>query len=516
MALNTFSLDPKEKEVERHPTPKFIASQAPSATSQDDPQTPISDVTRVNCLRFAQRQYPTATIIEPQSQGRCSYTLLVPDDGHNGTIIQFRPPRHRIDLCITAAAETIFGTLVPHTEFLTVLTPRRWWCCSSSCSCCSYCSTASYSYSSTSSSPSSLVDYRPTHHATSRNSGSDQELSPLWHSCRTLPNSDQPSAKAKAGTDGGAIIVYKHSLLPGTPLSTFLLPLPLTQQQQQQQQQQQPPRLDRVVRALARRYFAPSYRAALPPDSPRLPPAKRAVGWTLRRVAARLAADLSKPPFPKSARSSGAEDASWRERGERCRAAARRALAWLGEIEAGLPWALTHGDFIGAGNVLVSLGDGEDGDEIEDNDQRGDKDASGGRKGQLTLTGLVDWAEGEWLPFGVGLYGLEEVLGRTVTVEETGERRFEYLPDAERLRAVFWEELAREVPALAPGSELRERVEKARVLGLLLWYGIAFDDGALNRVAQPGRDDEELQKLDLFLSGHNDSNATPEENGILG
>lgn len=32
-------------------------------------------------------------------------------------------------------------------------------------------------------------------------------------------------------------------------------------------------------------------------------------------------------------------------------------------------------------------------------------------------------------------------------------------------------------------------------------HGIAFDDGALNRVVEPGRDDEELQKLDLFLLG---------------
>lgn len=31
-------------------------------------------------------------------------------------------------------------------------------------------------------------------------------------------------------------------------------------------------------------------------------------------------------------------------------------------------------------------------------------------------------------------------------------------------------------------------------------YGIAFDDGALNRVVEEGRDSEELQKLELFLS----------------
>jgi hypothetical protein len=49
-------------------------------------------------------------------------------------------------------------------------------------------------------------------------------------------------------------------------------------------------------------------------------------------------------------------------------------------------------------------------------------------------------------------------------------------------------------------------------------YGIAFDDGALNRVVQPGRDDEELQKLDLFLLGrchHVKTNTPSEHNGNL-
>jgi hypothetical protein len=48
--------------------------------------------------------------------------------------------------------------------------------------------------------------------------------------------------------------------------------------------------------------------------------------------------------------------------------------------------------------------------------------------------------------------------------------RFEYYPDAERLRAVFWDEMVAVVPDLASGSRERELVEKARLLGLLLWY----------------------------------------------
>jgi hypothetical protein len=36
-------------------------------------------------------------------------------------------------------------------------------------------------------------------------------------------------------------------------------------------------------------------------------------------------------------------------------------------------------------------------------------------------------------------------------------------------------------------------------------YGFAFDDGALNRVVEAGRDSEELQKLELFLSAETSS-----------
>jgi hypothetical protein len=121
----------------------------------------------------------------------------------------------------------------------------------------------------------------------------------------------------------------------------------------------------------------------------------------------------------------------------------------------------------------------------------------------------------------MGLYGLEEVLGRMVE-DTTGRRKFVYYPDAGRLRALFWEELGAEAPELVYNPVIRARVEMARLLGLLLWYvtplpksplvsvyqthihtrhGIVFDKGRLGRVVEQGRDNEELQKLDLFLFG---------------
>jgi hypothetical protein len=123
----------------------------------------------------------------------------------------------------------------------------------------------------------------------------------------------------------------------------------------------------------------------------------------------------------------------------------------MDEIERGLPWVLTHGD-LGVGNVLVDV----------------NAALSNGLR-EVRLKGLVDWAEGEWLPFGVGLYGLEEILGRTVQ-DGNGRGRFEYYPCAEQLRAVFWDELVAAVPELGTDRELRARVGKARLLGLLLWY----------------------------------------------
>lgn len=112
------------------------------------------------------------------------------------------------------------------------------------------------------------------------------------------------------------------------------------------------------------------------------------------------------------------------------------------------------------------------------------------------LLGLVDWAESEYLPFGVYLYGLEEILG------ELTSSGFVYHNDSGFLRSLYWNELEKHIPDLR--GETKETVLMARDLGILLWYGIAFDDGAVDRVVQEERDVSEIQKLDAFLNlGHN-------------
>ena len=130
----------------------------------------------------------------------------------------------------------------------------------------------------------------------------------------------------------------------------------------------------------------------------------------------------------------------------------------------------------------------------------------------LKITGLLDWAESEPLPFGILLYGLEELLGRSVSVGggdipdidlHGGQYPpqgsvFEYLDGAEALRELFWEELLVLVPSLKDVG-FRDRVEWARVAGILLWHGFAWDDGRLDRVVEEGKDDEEVQRLGVML-----------------
>lgn len=153
----------------------------------------------------------------------------------------------------------------------------------------------------------------------------------------------------------------------------------------------------------------------------------------------------------------------------RFQSAATNVLGNLTRVES-LPWVLSHGDIV-AGNVIV--------------------DPSSGH-----LLGLVDWAEAECLPFGVCFYGLEELLGE---IAGTG---FQYHQDASNLRIVFWEQLMKEIPELNVPRVL-EVVKLSRDLGVLLWHGIAFDNGAIDRVVQEGRDAEEIYRLDAFLEINN-------------
>ncbi|OTA03555.1 hypothetical protein A9Z42_0040310 [Trichoderma parareesei] len=141
-------------------------------------------------------------------------------------------------------------------------------------------------------------------------------------------------------------------------------------------------------------------------------------------------------------------------------------------------WCLTHGDLLPA-NILVNPRTGR-------------------------LTGLIDWAEAEWLPFGMALYGIEEVLGEVVDASQ----KFEYYSDHRDLRQLFWCEFLSLTRHIQMSTGQIQGVEAARKLGILFWRGIAFDDGRMDRVVEEGRDEEEVQKLRLFLGAPSISDRT--------
>ncbi|KAJ4376614.1 hypothetical protein N0V86_006728 [Didymella sp. IMI 355093] len=110
------------------------------------------------------------------------------------------------------------------------------------------------------------------------------------------------------------------------------------------------------------------------------------------------------------------------------------------------------------------------------------------------ITGLVDWAEAERLPFGSCLYGLEHILG---FLRESSKPTFVYYDHAAQLRQLFWTTLIRVVPGI---TERQDEVQVMRDVGALLWHGFAWDEGAIDRVINEVNDGEELAKLRAFLS----------------
>lgn len=161
------------------------------------------------------------------------------------------------------------------------------------------------------------------------------------------------------------------------------------------------------------------------------------------------------------------------------RSRAQQAVTALPLLDR-LPVVLNHGDVIPS-NIIVDPHTGQ-------------------------LNGLVDWAEAEWLAFGTCLYGLEFILG---WLEHSGrQRKFTYYDGAEVLRKLFWEELQICIPDLAGTNSIGiiDSVILARDVGVLLWYGFAWDEGSIDRVVNPEDDAEEVVCLEVFLSSGDATN----------
>lgn len=141
---------------------------------------------------------------------------------------------------------------------------------------------------------------------------------------------------------------------------------------------------------------------------------------------------------------------------EMLRARARDTLARVLAIEH-FPAVLNHGDLIPS-NILVD-------------------------EESWTVCGLVDWAEAEIMPFGACFYGLEYLFGGLETVtsaDATAKTQvWRYRPGCDALRDMFWQTLVTASPMI---KESVDEVRCMRDVGVLLWFGYAWDDGAIDRV----------------------------------
>ncbi|KAI4632676.1 hypothetical protein J4E80_000033 [Alternaria sp. BMP 0032] len=252
------------------------------------------------------------------------------------------------------------------------------------------------------------------------------------------------------------ICAYEMKKVDGTPLSRL-------QQQGHSLDDSAGKRLERLVTSFAdliaqswhsshKVHFAPRMVRADSPMDERpsmLAQCRGKVGSTMISRLERLASKLP--------------DAHLRER-------ARETMRAIQRMED-YPVVLNHGDLIPS-NILVDQNTWE-------------------------ITGLVDWAEAEYLPFGTCLYGLEHLLGTISLDPAKSVPKWTYFNGATQLRKLFWSRFFDAVPE----SEARMgHVRVMRDVGVLLWHGIAWDDGAIDRVVNDLDDVEELVKLRAFLT----------------
>jgi hypothetical protein len=79
------------------------------------------------------------------------------------------------------------------------------------------------------------------------------------------------------------------------------------------------------------------------------------------------------------------------------------------------------------------------------------------------ITGIIDWGESAWKPFGVGLYGLDTFLGNM------GSEGFSTVVGYERLRGQFFETLWGNLPPemVSRQGELENVIRLAEIVGVL-------------------------------------------------
>jgi hypothetical protein len=301
--------------------------------------------------------------------------------------------------------------------------------------------------------PSVIVQIRPVQHAIDRSIAyATQKTYPLL-----APRIRQLELRLPSG-----LCVYEMQRLHGTPLSRFL---PQSRPLDSRTQHKEETLIKSFATFIARGPQTPQSRdRRLKADSPLDDDVNMCTGKVGASIIPRLEKLAEKLP-----------DQWLRER-------ARKSLRCV-RATSTYPVVLNHGDLIPS-NILV--------------DEK-----------TWRITGIVDWAEAEYLPFGTCLYGLEHLLGYLAPApslsSSVGEKlpmesdmpAFVYHERAKYLRERFWSCMCEELPEL---KRKRDEVMAMRDIGVLLWYGYAWDDGAINRVVNEMDDAEEIACLRAFLS----------------
>jgi hypothetical protein len=132
-----------------------------------------------------------------------------------------------------------------------------------------------------------------------------------------------------------------------------------------------------------------------------------------------------------------------------------------------LPFVLSHRDLCEM-NPLISLETGQ-------------------------ISGILDWAEAEILPFGLSLWGYENILGYM------NPEGWHYYENHRELEALFWQTFL-EKAAKVSEDDLN-LIRFSRLAGLFYRYGIVVDGKAVIRVVNE-LDVAPLRYLDAFCASN--------------
>lgn len=105
------------------------------------------------------------------------------------------------------------------------------------------------------------------------------------------------------------------------------------------------------------------------------------------------------------------------------------------------------------------------------------------------ITGIIDWAEAKILPFGMSLWGVQNMLGY---MNSTG---WHYYENSARLEDLFWNTFQKNVGNISDDD--KRAMKTAERVGLVLRYGFTWEDGVRERPVT--EQDSSIRYLDAFL-----------------